>query len=126
LGSGGLGCTVALSLARLGVGRIILIDKDVVEISNLNRQVLFSHEDVGKPKAEVARDKILKEHLIDKEAKVEAYVFDAVKNWNRVVEFAKESTVVFNMIDVGDYFDAAVQSLCMIRKLPLILGGTFC
>ena len=37
LGTGGLGCGVALGLARMGVGRIILLDKDVVDLSNLNR-----------------------------------------------------------------------------------------
>ena len=37
LGAGGLGCSVALGLARLGIGKMILIDKDVVETSNLNR-----------------------------------------------------------------------------------------
>jgi len=41
LGCGGLGCTVAFALARLGIKKIILIDYDKVEISNLNRQILF-------------------------------------------------------------------------------------
>ena len=48
LGAGGLGCYVAMGLARLGVGKLIIIDKDEVDISNLNRQILFEHEDVGK------------------------------------------------------------------------------
>ena len=48
LGAGGLGCSVAMGLARLGVGKLIIIDKDEVDISNLNRQILFEHEDVGK------------------------------------------------------------------------------
>ena len=42
------------------------------------------------------------------------------------MELARESSVVFNMIDVGEYFDAAVQSLCQAIKIPLIMGGTFC
>ena len=40
--------------------------------------------------------------------KVEAYNFCALSNWSKIVELSKEATVVFNMIDVGDYFDAAV------------------
>ena len=64
---------MALGLARLGVGKMILIDKDVVDISNLNRQILFDHNDVNKPKVEVARDKIIQHHLINKGMKVEAY-----------------------------------------------------
>lgn len=47
LGTGGLGCSVALGLARLGVGKLILIDKDTVDISNLNRQILFDHKHIG-------------------------------------------------------------------------------
>ena len=54
LGVGGLGTWAALSLACCGVGELTLLDGDVVEISNLNRQVLYSDEDIGRPKAAVA------------------------------------------------------------------------
>jgi molybdopterin/thiamine biosynthesis adenylyltransferase len=47
---GGLGTNVALGLCRLGVQKIFLVDKDVVDAHNLNRQILFSKEDVGVPK----------------------------------------------------------------------------
>ena len=47
LGVGGLGSGVAIGLARLGVKKIILLDKDVVDVSNLNRQLLFTLKDVG-------------------------------------------------------------------------------
>jgi len=43
-----------------------------------------------------------------------------------VVRLSNKATVVFNMIDVGSYFDAAVQSLCMSQSLLLIQGGNFC
>jgi bacteriocin biosynthesis cyclodehydratase domain-containing protein len=54
LGVGGLGTWSALSLACCGVGRMTLIDGDTVELSNLNRQVLYSEEDIGRAKATVA------------------------------------------------------------------------
>jgi bacteriocin biosynthesis cyclodehydratase domain-containing protein len=54
LGVGGLGSWTALSLACCGVGRLTLVDGDVVELSNLNRQVLFGADDIGRPKATVA------------------------------------------------------------------------
>jgi len=54
LGVGGLGSHIALHLTGLGVGHLKLIDFDVVEESNLNRQLLFTESDVGKPKVEAA------------------------------------------------------------------------
>jgi bacteriocin biosynthesis cyclodehydratase domain-containing protein len=54
LGVGGLGSWSALSLACCGVGRLTLVDGDAVELSNLNRQVLFAADDIGRPKANVA------------------------------------------------------------------------
>ena len=51
LGVGGLGCGVSMGLARLGVKKIIMLDKDLVDASNLNRQILFRPEDVGLPKS---------------------------------------------------------------------------
>ena len=51
MGVGGLGCGVSMGLARLGVKKIIMLDKDVVDASNLNRQILFRPEDVGLPKS---------------------------------------------------------------------------
>ena len=50
MGVGGLGSVVAISLMRLGVGKLYLVDYDVVDIHNLNRQIIFSKADVGKPK----------------------------------------------------------------------------
>jgi len=58
LGVGGLGGWSALSLACCGVGEMVLVDGDEVEVSNLNRQVLYSEADVGRPKVEVAAERL--------------------------------------------------------------------
>lgn len=64
-------------------------------------------------------------HQID-ELHIETHQFDVLADWQRVVNLARQATVVFNMIDVGEYFDLAVQALCMNLDLLLIQGGNFC
>jgi len=54
IGLGGLGCPSSTYLAAAGVGYLKLVDKGIVDLSDLNRQFLYSHEDLGLPKAEVA------------------------------------------------------------------------
>lgn len=58
LGIGGVGSIAAEALARAGVGRIIMIDKDVVDITNINRQIHALTTTVGQPKAELMRERI--------------------------------------------------------------------
>jgi molybdopterin/thiamine biosynthesis adenylyltransferase len=58
LGLGGTGSAVAMSLAAVGLGRLRLVDRDVVEAENLTRQLLYSEADVGRPKAEAACERL--------------------------------------------------------------------
>lgn len=57
-GLGGVGCTAALNLAQSGVGHLHLVDSDIVELSNLNRQVLYTERDIGRPKVQVAVERL--------------------------------------------------------------------
>ncbi len=59
IGAGGLGCPLAQYLAAAGVGTLGLVDFDVVEASNLQRQVLYGTRDIGRPKVDVARERIV-------------------------------------------------------------------
>jgi len=68
-GVGGLGGLVAIYLAVAGVGTLKLIDHDRVELSNLNRQILYTEEDIGKKKCDVAGERIA---ILNKEISVEA------------------------------------------------------
>ena len=58
VGTGGLGSPLLLYLAAAGVGRIGIVDFDVVDTSNLQRQILYGAADVGRPKADVARERM--------------------------------------------------------------------
>ena len=58
-GVGGVGSFVVEGLARAGVGKFILIDKDDVDLTNINRQIIATHKTIGKPKVEVAKERIL-------------------------------------------------------------------
>ncbi len=70
IGIGGLGCPLLTYLAASGVGKIGIIDHDKVELSNLNRQTLFTTKDIGKFKVEQAKKKINK---INKNIKIQTF-----------------------------------------------------
>lgn len=71
IGMGGLGCPVAQTLARAGVGYLHLIDHDTIDDSNLQRQTLFAQDDIGKPKATTAKTALERQnHLIHINASV--------------------------------------------------------
>lgn len=123
LGVGGLGTNIANNLCRLGVKKIILIDMDIVECHNLNRQILFKHEDIGLLKVESAA-KELERHNNVNNTEIEYYNIDALKNWNVVIREIIKSNIVFNTIDYGDYFDIAVCNIAKKYNIPVVLGGT--
>lgn len=60
IGAGGIGCPAIAYLAAAGVGTLRVIDPDTVSLSNLQRQILFGADDIGRPKAEVAREAALR------------------------------------------------------------------
>src|SRR5438105_991502 len=70
IGAGGLGSPLALYLAAAGVGRIGLVDFDVVDFSNLQRQILHGTPDVGRSKLASARDHV---HAINPEVRLDLY-----------------------------------------------------
>lgn len=58
-GIGGVGGYVVEALARAGVGEFLLVDKDCVSLSNINRQIIATHKSIGRPKVEVMRERVL-------------------------------------------------------------------
>jgi molybdopterin/thiamine biosynthesis adenylyltransferase len=113
-GVGGLGTAAALYLAAAGVGKLVLVDKDVVELSNLNRQILYTTEDLGKPKAEVAAKRL---NSLNPEISVEALTIEI--NEENAPEIVKGCNVV---VDGQDNYATryALNDACIVHKIPFV------
>jgi molybdopterin/thiamine biosynthesis adenylyltransferase len=117
IGAGGLGSPAALYLASAGVGRIVLVDDDEVDLTNLQRQILHTTARVGQPKAESGREALLQ---INPEIEVVALRERAVGA--RLAQLVREATVV---LDCSDNFATrhAVNRACVAHKVPLVSGA---
>ncbi|MEM2083623.1 MAG: ThiF family adenylyltransferase [Nitrososphaerota archaeon] len=93
VGVGATGCEVAKNLALVGIGKLILVDMDVIELSNLSRQMLFHKGDIGKPKAEVAKKRIKR---MNPYVKVESYNIDVHFLEGKIFE---EADVICSCVD---------------------------
>lgn len=117
VGAGGLGAPVALYLAAAGVGTIGIVDGDVVDLSNLQRQIIHFTSDVGRPKVESAKDKIEK---INPHVKVHTYQeFLASDN---ALEIVKDYDFV---VDGTDNFPVKflINDACVMAGKPFSHGG---
>ncbi len=119
VGAGGLGCPAALYLAAGGIGEIGLVDNDIVSISNLQRQVLYTEADLDKPKVEIASNK-LKE--INSQCKINTYPFRLDES--NITEIISEYDVV---VDCTDNFDIRflLNKECFAQKKKLISASVF-
>ena len=117
VGVGGIGNPVVTQLTAMGVGNLKLIDRDVVEISNLHRQHLYTEDDLGKVKVEAAVDRLRK---INSATNIEAIPISITKyTADRLV---KDADVV---IDALDSVDAryALNDACIKHDIPFIYAG---
>lgn len=117
VGVGGIGNPVATLLSAMGVGRLRIIDRDVIEISNLHRQHLYNENDIGKVKVEVAAERLQK---INPSVKVDAIPISVTQyNAEKLVEGADV------VIDALDSIEAryALNDACIKYKLPFIYAG---
>ncbi len=117
VGAGGLGSPIAIYLAAIGIGKIGIIDKDSVEISNLSRQIIFSTNDLKKNKSSVAINKLreinpdIKLHSFNKKL--------TIKNINQI---AKNFDLI---VDGSDNFRTRflINDYCLKNKKTLISGA---
>jgi sulfur-carrier protein adenylyltransferase/sulfurtransferase len=119
IGAGGLGSPLGLYLAAAGVGRIGLVDFDVVDFSNLQRQVLHGTPDVGRPKLQSARDRL---QAINPEVKVDLY--ETRLTSANALEIFNPYDVI---IDGTDNFPTRylVNDACVLLEKPNVYGSIF-
>lgn len=117
VGCGALGTTVANNLARAGIGKISILDRDFVELNNLQRQVLFDETDVGKPKAVAATNKL---ELINSDIEIEPLVKDL--NYTNVEEIIKDVDLVLDGTD-NIQTRMLINDTCVKEGIPWIYTG---
>lgn len=117
IGLGGLGSPIAMYLAAAGVGHLTIVDFDRVDLSNLQRQILYRSADIGRPKAEAARDTLLALNPLVTVTTIARRLEDS-----DLVEQVAQADVV---IDATDNFATrfALNAACVRTRTPLVSGA---
>lgn len=119
VGVGGLGSASAFYLAAAGIGRLGLVDNDVVESSNLNRQILHSHQRLGMLKVESAKS-VLRELNPDMEVDVYPFLYEQMSAEKILQEYDM-------VVDGTDNFETRylINRLCVQYDKPYVYGAVF-
>src|SRR5580693_10355594 len=119
IGTGGLGAPLGLYLAAAGVGRIGLVDFDSVDLTNLQRQILFGTDDIGRPKIEAATDR-----LRDLNPDIQIDRFETRLTSENALDILKNYDIV---VDGTDNFPTRylVNDACVILGKPNVYGSIF-
>ncbi len=117
VGAGGLGSAVIYYLAAAGIGKIGVVDDDIVDLSNLQRQIIHNQADIGRKKVVSAKEKI---NLLNQDVEVEAYQFK--------VDYYNLSELVENydfVVDATDNFHSRfiINQVCYKKQKVLIFGA---
>ena len=117
IGLGGLGSPAALYLASAGIGQLVLSDFDVIDVSNLQRQITYQSDDVGQSKVEVTKAKL---QQINPEIRVRS-----VDNQMPVQQLMMELSMVDLVLDCTDNMASRqlINKACVDAKTPLIVGA---
>lgn len=119
IGAGGLGSPLALYLVAAGVGRIGIVDFDVVDASNLQRQILHGTKDVGRPKLDSATDR-----LRDLNPHIRIDTYETMLRADNALDICKDYDII---IDGTDNFQTRylVNDVCVLLGKPNVYGSIF-
>lgn len=117
VGAGGLGCPVVLYLAAAGVGHLEVVDDDVVELANLQRQIAFTEADIGRSKAEALAERAM---ALNPGVSVEPVQRRVGQRW-----LSRAATRSHLVLDATDNFQTrfAVNQACVDASVPLVSGA---
>lgn len=123
LGVGGAGTNLLQMLAQVGVGRISIVDPDIVELENLNRQVLYHETDVGTPKVDACKNALLR---INPEVQVVCHKM-FIGGAQDVAKVLLDNHIVVSCADHPSVAKVAqwVSEACMPLGVPHIVGGSY-
>lgn len=116
-GIGGLGCPSSIYLAAVGLGKVVLIDKEKFKLSNLNRQILGWQKDIGKFKVEVAKEKL---EALNQEIQVETVIADITKENIRNV-IGNVDVVIDGQDNWKTRF--TINEYCIAHRIPFVHAG---
>lgn len=113
-GIGGVGSYVVEGLVRAGIGKFVLIDKDVISLTNLNRQIIATTKTIGKPKVDVAKERILE---INPNANVEIYQEFFMPDSKNIID----NSITY-IVDSVDTVTAKIELVLRAKKynIPII------
>ena len=119
IGCGALGCSSAVFLARAGVGSLVIIDRDFIEIHNLQRQVLFDEEDIkaGLPKAVAAERRLRK---VNSTITVTGIIADV--NYTNIEDFCRGADVILDGLDNAET-RYLINDTALKHGIPWVYGG---
>lgn len=119
VGAGGLGCPILQYLAAAGVGTIGIIDNDTVDQSNLQRQILFSTDDIGKPKATCAAERLEKLNPY-----IEFKTYISFLSADNALEIFPQYDII---VDGSDNFQTRylTNDAAILTNKPLVFGAIF-
>jgi sulfur-carrier protein adenylyltransferase/sulfurtransferase len=119
IGTGGLGSPIALYLAAAGIGRLGLVDFDVVDFSNLQRQILHGTDDVGRKKLNSAKDRI---KAVNPNVQVDLH--DCLFRSENAMQIVRDYDIV---VDGTDNFPTRYLSndVCVLARKPNVYGSIF-
>ena len=117
IGCGALGTTIANNLVRSGIGHVKLVDRDVIELNNLQRQNLFDESDVGFPKTSIAVKRL---ERINSNIKIESVVEDV--NHENIEDIIKNMDLIVDGTD-NMLVRFLINDACIKHDIPWIYGG---